>query len=360
MMELIISMAVIGAIFSLILVAWSALRSSSKDLNRLDDMKKIQMALQNYFIDEGEYPDNLTFGSPLMGSTSSSTYMQKIPNNPLPRTEGGCPDRDYAYTRIKTWGGRNGYYINFCLSRESGSLEGGEQCLTEKGLTNDPDLCPKFYSSYPGLVLWLNGADKDAFYSDTSCSIIAETGEEIACWKDKSGQNNHALQSTASSRPILDDQQIGVFPDLSLQSDDYLVINNEMEIGTICMVANYNYLSFNNYEGLFTRNTVVDGNTDLILVGNIGNVTFYGSSLVNKIHINGVETSNFSPMLSHKIVCATLNSPVTWPDVAIGLDRAIPGRSWDGHLVEVLVFNRILPDEERRDIEDYLKNKYNF
>lgn len=57
--------------------------------------------------------------------------------------------------------------------------------------------------SIAGLVLWLDGADRATMFDATSGgSLVADNGG-VARWEDKSGNSNHATQSTSNDRPLV-------------------------------------------------------------------------------------------------------------------------------------------------------------
>lgn len=134
LVELIISIAIIGVILSLSMIAISDIRLKARDAERLSDIRQIQTALELYKRDEGYYPDSLTLGSRFIGSTSSTTYMQTLPHNPNPRTDGACPDEDYFYMPIAT---STSYQLGFCLGGRTGDYVAGDKCASPSGIANE-------------------------------------------------------------------------------------------------------------------------------------------------------------------------------------------------------------------------------
>ncbi len=132
-MELLIVLAVIGVIMSVSMIAIGNIRESTRNTRRLSDIKQIQSALELYRANERSYPDAISTGQALIGSTSSSTYMLQIPTNPTPHNDGICPNSDYYYE-----GGGSGYKIDFCLSTPTGNLTAGKKCATPQGIKDTP------------------------------------------------------------------------------------------------------------------------------------------------------------------------------------------------------------------------------
>ena len=54
-----------------------------------------------------------------------------------------------------------------------------------------------------GLELWLDGNDSNTLFSDSTCNTTATVDNPLNCWRDKSGNNNHATQTNSSDSPTL-------------------------------------------------------------------------------------------------------------------------------------------------------------
>ncbi len=131
LIEIVIVLGIIGVIATLSAVSLNSIRQNSRNAIRISDIKQIQSALELYRAAEKSYPSSITVGQALMGSTSSSTYMARIPSNPDPRNDGDCPDSDYYYENDGT-----GYKIDFCLSNAAGNLTAGKKCATPQGISD--------------------------------------------------------------------------------------------------------------------------------------------------------------------------------------------------------------------------------
>jgi len=134
LIELVVVIAIIGMIMTVSFVSFSNARQKARDTKRLSDVTQIQNALSVYFRDEGRYPETMTFGSELIGSSTSRTYMTITPQNPSPRNDGICPNDDYIYQAMATG---TDYKIDFCLSETVGNLTAGRKCLTPMGIKNE-------------------------------------------------------------------------------------------------------------------------------------------------------------------------------------------------------------------------------
>jgi hypothetical protein len=56
-------------------------------------------------------------------------------------------------------------------------------------------------ASVSGLTTWLDGADASTLYDATSGGSLVSSGGSVARWQDKSGNGNHAVQSSSGARP---------------------------------------------------------------------------------------------------------------------------------------------------------------
>ena len=133
LIELLIVISIIGVIISISFVSFSNIRQKGRDTKRIADIKLIQKSLGDYYRDEGLYPDTLTPGESLTGSSSNAIYMQTIPQNPSPKNDGVCPNREYTYEITAT---STSYKIDFCLSEPTAQLSAGEKCATPQGILN--------------------------------------------------------------------------------------------------------------------------------------------------------------------------------------------------------------------------------
>ncbi len=98
-------------------------RSQSRDYKRLADVRQMASALELYFNDKSQYPENLQQLSP--------TYIGLVPTAPTP-PDGGCTadNNTYTYTRSQT----SEYAMTFCLGSEVGGYQAGLHTLSPQGI----------------------------------------------------------------------------------------------------------------------------------------------------------------------------------------------------------------------------------
>lgn len=98
LIELLITISIIGILFSITIFALNQARSSGRDGKRQADLQAIASALEIYRSDCGVYPtaSSNQVPNPLVGSgvCAGNTYMQEVPQDP----QGGI----YRYARLTT------------------------------------------------------------------------------------------------------------------------------------------------------------------------------------------------------------------------------------------------------------------
>ncbi len=124
LIELMITIAIIGIVFGVVITASAALQKSSRDSTRQANLKTIQAALEQYHADAGGYPLNLlstvSYTDPI--TLKTTTYLNSAPADPLP----GNPP--YSYQSFDSGGACqvDGTCIKYCiyaaLETSSGSV----------------------------------------------------------------------------------------------------------------------------------------------------------------------------------------------------------------------------------------------
>lgn len=115
LIELLVVIAIISVLATLLMANFVGIRQRGRDAQRKSDLRQIQVALELYRADNGNYPT--TF--PACGAkfeTPGAVYMQKIPCDPLTKT-------DYAYVPVPIGCSTDctGYTIYACLENQNDS-----------------------------------------------------------------------------------------------------------------------------------------------------------------------------------------------------------------------------------------------
>lgn len=145
LVELLVVIAIIGLLATLSVISLNNARMKSRDAIRVGAVKQMQTALEMFYDKAGRYPTELEFASgtiAYIGSSTSEVYLQNIPSNPSPRTDGGCPDSDYEYSVNAA---NSAYIISFCIGGEMTGIAQGINIATSQGVLD---------STLQGLVGW--------------------------------------------------------------------------------------------------------------------------------------------------------------------------------------------------------------
>ena len=200
-------------------------------------------------------------------------------------------------------------------------------------------------SSVSGLSLWLSGD-----------SVEVINGKVKICF-DKSGNNNSAIQTDSSKRPVW----VSGFPTLNNQPiiafdgvNDYLQFNDITNIKTAFFVFNHNPV-YRSHDNLFGNTTNEAGS---LLSGGLYKLIYYSANWLNIAFLNGNSISPYDLSQDSLYNILTL---IPSPDGHAntishnGFDGYNP---WHGNFAEVLFYNRVLTNSERISVEQYLRNKY--
>ena len=83
LIELLVVIAIIGILSSIVIVSTNVAKQKARDAKRLSDIKTIQLALEQYYNDNGMYPKNIyaNSGTPPVAGLSP-TYIGTVPTDP--------------------------------------------------------------------------------------------------------------------------------------------------------------------------------------------------------------------------------------------------------------------------------------
>jgi prepilin-type N-terminal cleavage/methylation domain-containing protein len=102
LIELLTVIAIIGILASIVLVSLSAAEAKGRDAKRISDVKNIQLALAEYYNDNGMYPLNIYgTGTTPPAEGLAPTYMATVPLDPKDNTT------EYSYAPITSTGTNN-------------------------------------------------------------------------------------------------------------------------------------------------------------------------------------------------------------------------------------------------------------
>lgn len=128
LIELLIVLAIIGVLSSFLLANLIGAKARARDAERKSDLRQMQAAFELYRSDQGTYP-----ASPLPACgtglvNGATTYMQKIPCDPL-----NTGQFVFSYTQT---GGGTGYTLVACLENVNDSQKDKVNGAACSGTTN--------------------------------------------------------------------------------------------------------------------------------------------------------------------------------------------------------------------------------
>lgn len=213
-----------------------------------------------------------------------------------------------------------------------------------------------------GLEVWLDS-------SDTS-TIIKNGSNAVSQQSDKSGNNNHATQSTESSRATYvsdhvdglsvieyngtDEQMILSTINLTGEYTIFWVANSQDTASTAMLLGTTgasNKLGHTSGGKMFVR-SVDAGSSDATIDHPTQDQTYIGvlkRDASNKVDL-GFDGGTYNRLFSDAAQSGTMGL------TRLGIDES--GNRWDGDIGEIIIFSRALSDAERLEMEIFLANKW--
>jgi hypothetical protein len=227
------------------------------------------------------------------------------------------------------------------------------------------------------LKVWLDASDASTLWQNSGASSAASNGESLALWQDKSGNNNHASQSTSGDRPRVIANHLNSKTAIQFTQDND-VNGDDMELGSLSSqfpagaswyamvdllesnVKRYNILGVNsaNDDRMVAANwsesrpsSFLSYRANLSGWNNFpatGKAIFVyeSDSSVFRISVNGTEIGTASAAYS--------SGSGVWQ---IG-NRVGSGQAYNGYIAEIVMLNAVLPDATRKVMEGYLAHKW--
>ena len=238
--------------------------------------------------------------------------------------------------------------------------------FTMSGFTKCFRPVSNYPTDYDGCLLWLK-ADSGVDFSIPS--------KKVSAWDDQSGNNNDFSVSLTSKQPYRygydganDKAYINFKDDKKIQSDSFATLGSDFTIFTVAKSTVdllRPYFSYHTVREKFViggRN----GNTYVELEDDDGNTWNGGGSgsttnySIIRADLDGSTGDVNVQRNNDSITSATIAS---WSGVDFNETNYIIGNYNtdyldDGNVEEVIVFNRVLTDNEIKDIKGYLNTKY--
>lgn len=228
-----------------------------------------------------------------------------------------------------------------------------------------------------GCKLWLDFSDADYLFTDAGATKVSNDGDAIYQVNDKSGNSNHAVQSTLDNRPLY---KTGAQNSLSagyaaIKNKYYM--NHPYPLGTATdftvflhaeLTELFNYAGFLGWRFAagYTMNATADGalqvGTD---VANRINVAAGLSANTNYLFVlkkSGSSSGNFSAKVNNGTPYVntgkTALSPKNSGTMQLFATGYAPADVMAGYIYEYIVYNSALSDADIGTVETYLNNKW--
>jgi hypothetical protein len=230
-------------------------------------------------------------------------------------------------------------------------------------------------------VLWLR-ADAGTF-SDLGTTPTTN-GTTVRQWNDQSGNTKNAIQNTAAARPTYETNIFNGLPALRFDGAGDGILSSAVttsNTATFFVVFRYFSLGFPNpgllqgsptglgfstspsdkslgmwvnsgTQRIWGRGTQTDNTTRSItqVTTLATNTTYIAANRYDGTNINQYVNNAISGTITYN------NTLKSWTDIAIGTQGT---ETWNGHIAEVIVFNKSLNEAQRHIVDNFLSSKYN-
>ena len=313
-------------------------------------------------------------------SASPATGAANIARNPNYRVGSKIDNAEY-------FGGDIGESFFWGRNLSNAELVENDLYLQRKwGKKNDNEKSPG--GVHNGLALWLDASDSNSI-STASCSdsvVSPLDSESVSCWLDKSGrENNLTASGTVTYKTSqFNGKEAVLFNGGATTLSDMVGLSGGDKDFTVFVVFDKSSsastavpIEFGNASASagekWGLETLADGNisnawnvaqtttsdtpVDILNKPYVVSMNYAGggmqSSANQEIYVNG--TKKHSLVVSGSSSAAA--SLPTRPDISIGRDLT-GSNSHQGHIAEVVVYDRKLSDFERQAVEAYLSQKW--
>ena len=218
-----------------------------------------------------------------------------------------------------------------------------------------------------GLLLWLDAGDASTLYQDTAMTTAAMSGDPVALWADKSGNDYHAVQADPAFAPLANATGMNGAPTISFSGvdGDGMTINDGLTLN-----RPYSAFIVNQYTGDVRGRTLQSQDENWLLGLWSGNVSafaggFIGSNTPVDVNTPYVVDSTGTPDGDSTLFVNGLDSTANAaPNVspgrlALGSGGLFPAEVSDADVSEVVLYDRVLSAAELTDVRNFLYDKYN-
>ena len=210
-------------------------------------------------------------------------------------------------------------------------------------------------ASLSGLKLWLDSSDSTTIFSDTALTSLSTS--TVGGWKDKSGNNNHAIQSTSANKPTVTSSGI----QFDGSNDGFNLTNDisEANLNIFFVLQGHGHAFANNGTD---RALFLNSNQNLYWAFNSSDtfanvaISAYSASTPQlleftlnsgtaKLRLNGTVTSSQG----------SVSGNLKIDRIGLKWDSSTGQPPWTGKIMEIIAINT---NSNRVGIENYLARKW--
>lgn len=231
-----------------------------------------------------------------------------------------------------------------------------------------------------GLELWLDAKDGETIFTNSNCinGIAPSDNSDIGCWQDKSGNGHNAIE--ANNKPKFLVSSLNNYPAIYFDGNGKTLsilsgLNIKQDSPRTIILVNKPETIQNNYSNIFGtgENAFIDLGSNLnnnrvglnyseTINGDGALISEANSLIYGKAHILEISgKKDLTTIFNNgKIINDISNSYISWDMRAdLGIGHAnVSAREYLGSIGEIIVYNKILSDNERNLIKNYLSNKW--
>jgi len=244
-------------------------------------------------------------------------------------------------------------------------------------------------TSISGLSVWLDGSDASTLFKDAAGTTqVSANGDQVALWRDKSGNNNNAVAWVGStpSVPTYTTSALGGKSALTFNGSQGLSNGTyawSSSVNIFAVVSANSWSSANgytyaltsaepNYAGIALTGGAHDGwnANEVLAFGN--NWPSPASPRVNAPFgtLSNGQAAILDVSLSSTVADIALNGSLLTPTYRSIHNEVFPkngynvagkedrDQAWQGNIAELVIFDRVLSDSEANEVGSYLQDKY--
>ena len=234
-----------------------------------------------------------------------------------------------------------------------------------------------------GLKLWLDSSDQSTLFADTGGSTPITDSTATALWRDKSGEDNHASDTsvgTTTDRPTWEEGTANGRNVLSFDTGDRL-----FQVNRNIVENEFTIFSTANFDGTYTGSIYAMGSH--AVGGSHAHPLRMISSNTNRIwwqieddaanireenniagldytewtsHSSSIDGTNYNYSYSGLSGYSRTIAPATFPASYDNADHAVGGLwyGFSGDVGDIILFDRLLSTAEQEQIDSYLAEKW--